>query len=185
MSGWFDVPLSAEGLQAAARAADAIARTVRPDVLFTSPLRRAVQTANAVQQRWAVSVRVEPGLREIYCGELEGATLRRVQRDYAREWASNLRQADPDFRWPGGETYRQFRERAMAALAGIARASEGRRALVVTHAGVISQLMGVIHGLSAAHWAQYRPRNCTLTRVEWAHHTPILLAFDVPLECER
>jgi hypothetical protein len=36
------------------------------------------------------------------------------------EWANNSKQADPNFRWPGGESYREFRERILRTTEDIA-----------------------------------------------------------------
>lgn len=93
-------------------------------------------------------------------------------------WAVNLRQEDERFRWPGGESYREFRSRCLRAVRAIARTHRGKRIALVTHAGVVSQLLGAMHGLSAARWERYRPANTALTVVEWGCGSGALVSFD-------
>ena len=181
MSGWTEDTLDPEGARQLAALAGAIAREVRPTVIFSSPLRRAIQTACAIARRWPVQLRIDDGLGELRCGDADGVQIRDVQRRYETEWVCNLAQSDPDFRWPGGESYREFRARVLHSLRSIADAAQGQRALLVTHAGVISQVLGCIYGRSPAEWEHFRPRNCSLTSVAWNDHAPRVVAFDVLL----
>ena len=98
-------------------------------------------------------------MREIYCGRLEGVPLVEVQRRYPFLWQANLRQADDDFHWPGGESYRDFRRRALRAVGAIAAAHPGELVMIVTHAGVIAQVLGALNGIRAARWEPFRPSN--------------------------
>jgi len=73
----------------------------------------------------------------------------RLRRDFPDLWTRNEAQADDRFAWPGGETYAQFRSRVLAGLASAAAPYSSGRVVVVTHAGVISQVLGVIKGRPA------------------------------------
>jgi broad specificity phosphatase PhoE len=55
----------------------------------------------------------------------------------------------------------------MRTIAAIASAHAGQRVLIVTHAGVINQVLGSIVGQSAACWHNFRPDNASLTCVRW------------------
>jgi broad specificity phosphatase PhoE len=48
----------------------------------------------------------------------------------------------------------------------------------VTHAGVISQIVGALHGTSAARWELWRPRNGSVTEVRWQDGRGALVFFD-------
>jgi broad specificity phosphatase PhoE len=130
-------------------------------------------------------VSVEARLCEIDCGAADGLSVRAVQERYPREWARNLEEVDPDFRWPGGESYRELRARSLCAVRDIAAAHRGQRVVVVTHAGVISQLLGWLAGHSAARWSPLRPRNGSVTELAWCdHHAPRAISIDL-LPAER
>lgn len=182
MSGWTDLPLSPEGQFQALALARHLATSGRPSVVYASPLQRAVHTGRAIAGACAAPLVLEAGLREINCGAADGLTLAEVKARYPRAWAANLAQDDADFRWPGGESYRELRARAWCALHAIAVRHPGARIAVVTHAGVITQVLGRIAGESAARWEAMRPRNASVTELLWAD-PPRLVRFDaVPPE---
>jgi broad specificity phosphatase PhoE len=117
-------------------------------------------------------------LREIDCGDVDGMPVGDVEARYPERWRANLRQEDDHFRWPGGESYQELRERCLAAVRAIAGAHRGQRVMVFTHAGVISQLLGAIHGLGAARWESFRPSNASLTYIDWQGDEGELVGFD-------
>lgn len=178
MSGWTDLTLSAAGAHQARNAAQELARGPRVSAVYSSPLRRARSTAEAVAAACGVAVKLGMGLSEIDCGQADGLRLRDVQRRFPEAWTRNLQQADPDFAWPGGETYREFRHRVLQAMRNIVSSHAGERIVVVTHAGVISQLLGSTAGLSPARWEPYRPRNGSVTELRWQHDRMRLVRFD-------
>lgn len=177
MSGWTDTPLSDQGRRQVACLARRMSSEAAP-VLYSSPLLRALETARPVAEAAGAELRLEPGLREIHCGEVDGWPVEKVQQLYPELWAANLRQGDECFRWPGGESYRELRERSLGVLRRIAAAHPGERVLVVTHAGVISQAVGCLSGISPARWGCHRPENCSLTEVDWEGESGRLVSFD-------
>lgn len=178
LSGWTDVPLSATGVEQARRLARRLAAEPPAAALWSSPLARARVTAEIIAGPLLPRLGVHPGLREIHCGEVDGLPAEEVRRDLPELWAANQRQDDEGFRWPGGESYRELRQRCLAALGAIAAGHPGERVLVVTHAGVISQILGAIQGTSAARWEDHRPGNASLTEIEWAEGRGRVLRFD-------
>jgi broad specificity phosphatase PhoE len=178
LNGWTDCPLSRSGIEQAERVALRLRNEGPFDCVYSSPLRRALDTAKPIAAVTRLALRVCDGLREIHCGALEGADVDEVQRRFPSIWGANLAQTDQDFRWPGGESYREFRDRCLGTLGEIAQTHAGRRIVVVTHAGVVSQLVGHISGVSAARWGAYRPHNATLTEVEWQAGSWRVLRFD-------
>lgn len=178
MSGWADLPLSRRGFREAGLAAERLAREPRPVAVYSSPSQRAAATARILVSPRASELTLVPELREICCGGAEGLPLSEVLRLYPEHWIQNLAQSDPEFRWPGGERCREFRERCVGAVQAIAAAHSGQRVLVVTHAGVISQILGLMHGISAARWDCFRPRNGSCTEVLLRGDRIVLVRFD-------
>ena len=179
MCGWLDLPLSATGKRQLQRF-----RTeppaFRPEVIYASSLSRARLTAEAIASNWSLPVRIDPRLREINCGAFEGMSVEEVKNRYPELWNQNALQDNNDFAWPDGETYKDFRQRVFGALSRIARRHAKARIPIVTHTGVISQVVGAIKGLSPAVWEQYRPEPFTATEVIWSGPSPLhLLSFNV------
>jgi alpha-ribazole phosphatase/probable phosphoglycerate mutase len=179
MTGWTDVPLSARGRAEAALLHE---RLVRADgrfaALYVSPLQRAVATAAPLMPLSATPMKVDAGLREIDCGVVDGLSVEAAKHLHAEAWARNERRDDERFRWPGGESYREFRARCLRTLRAIARRHAGGRVLVVTHAGLISQALGAFSGLSCARWDLLRPSNASISEIAWSPSGRRVLYFD-------
>jgi broad specificity phosphatase PhoE len=113
--GRADLQLTETGLAQARAAGRRIAAEWRPQAIFTSPLSRAVKTAEAIGEACALPVQVHPGLVDIDYGDWQGLTI-----DEARaRWPSEISAwfgAPHLARIPGGETLDALHVRAMAAV---------------------------------------------------------------------
>jgi alpha-ribazole phosphatase/probable phosphoglycerate mutase len=178
LSGLTDVPLSPRGREEVRCLQRSLRGTVPFDAIYSSPLRRAWHTAIALEAVGLGPLWPCAALREIDCGTLDGMPLPVLQRRFPQLWAANLRQDDETFRWPGGESYREFRCRSLRAVRRFALHHRGSRIAVVTHAGVISQIIGSMMGLSSAKWEPLRPANAALSEIEWGHGTARVTRFD-------
>ena len=49
---------------------------------------------------------------------------------------------------------------------------------MVTHAGVISQVVGALHGINAARWEAFRVGNASITRMQWQGGAGVVSCFD-------
>lgn len=181
LCGWSDLPLTDRGWSQVDHLGSRFRKAPVFTAIYSSPLRRAWNTARAVG-----SSEIEgcPGLREISCGLLDGMPLAEVQRRFPDIWNANLRQEDLNFRWPGGESYLDFRRRCLNTVRELASKHQGGTIALVTHAGVISQIVGFLHGASPAEWGRFRPGNTGVTEITW--ESGDLVNFDdrshLPLE---
>lgn len=179
MCGWLDWPLSSIG-ESQLLSLDNEPSKFKPETVYASSSSRARLTAEALAANWRVPVRIDPDLREINSGAMEGMPIDEVKHRFPDLWLRNAAQDDSDFAWPEGETYRKFRERVFEALSRIASRHSDARIPVVTHTGVIAQVVGAMKGLSPAVWEQHRPAPLTATEVIWSGAAPVqLLSFNV------
>ena len=179
MCGWLDLPLSCTG-ELQLRRFRPEPSPIKPQVVYASSSSRARVTAEALAVSFGVPVSIDPQLREINCGAFEGISIQELKDRYPELWTRNALQDNSDFAWPNGETYRNFRYRVFNALSRIARRHANTRIPVVTHTGVISQVVGATKGLSPAVWEPYRPEPFTATEVIWSGGAPLhLLSFNV------
>ena len=116
--GHADVPLNERGREQARALAERLAGE-SIDAIYSSDLSRARDTADIVGARLDVPVAVDPDLREIDVGAVEGLT--------AEESAA--------FEGWQGEPKEDHSERVLAAISRIAERHPGERILVVTHGG--------------------------------------------------
>ena len=113
--GQIDVPLNATGLEQAERLARRLAGE-RADVLLSSDLGRARQTAQPLARAWGLPVMDEPGVREQAFGMLEGLDFPTIQREHPQLLAQWMRHR-ADFALPdGGESQGAFYRRVDAAV---------------------------------------------------------------------
>ena len=184
MAGWTDVPLSPCGRRQIERLRQHLACTPRFDAIYSSPLSRARETAQSLADAELEPLHFCPELKEINCGEADGLPILEVKRRFPESWRENLRQVREDFRWPGGESYREFRERCLAAVQSIAANHRPGCVVLVTHAGVINQIIGSILGLSPARWEPFRPGNASLSELLWQGSSGAIVSFDCRLHGE-
>ena len=131
--GHLPVPLDATGRQQASELAERAA-AYRFSVLWCSPLLRARETADIVARRIGLEPREDARLMETDAGDWTDRTFADVRAE-AQERFDAFASADPDFAFPGGESFAEQDDRVAAALAEI-EAGE-LPALVVCHGMVI------------------------------------------------
>lgn len=167
LCGSFDLPLSDVGTAQIARLAARAPRRPSPDVLYSSPLRRARLVAEALERAWLTTAQIADWAREIHCGDLEGTPVESIRALMPEVWARHLAEDDDRFAWVRGETAAAFRSRIVGGLNALAGRHPGGRVAVVTHAGVVSQALGVLAGRRAAVWSLDRPNHFTATEMDW------------------
>jgi glucosyl-3-phosphoglycerate phosphatase len=150
--GQTDVPLDEVGVQQAGRAARLLA-ALSPDVIVSSDLRRAYDTATMLADILGRPVLVDAGLRETYAGEWEGLVAQDIlakDGDAYRAW-----QRGEDVR--AGTTGERRSEVAERAMAAIHRALDhlpdtSGTVVAVTHGGSARAVVGQLLGLPQEHW---------------------------------
>ena len=136
--GHLNSGLNEEGLAQAVALGERLA-TERFDLLLSSDLGRALQTASAIALRTGHEVLVEPRLRERRMGIFQGLTPAEVLARYPGEYA-RFRTGDPDYVIPEGESMRQLFERSVACFTELAARHAGLTLATVTHGGVLAML---------------------------------------------
>lgn len=135
MQGHQDLPLNPEGLRQAEQAAQAfIGKPVA--ALYSSDLQRACQTAMPIAAALNLPVTRVAALRERNFGRCEGMIRSEIASCYADD-ARALRERDPDYVLPKGESLRQFQRRILDCISGLAGNHAGETLVVVTHGGVL------------------------------------------------
>ena len=147
--GHSDPPINSRGR---AQIAELMARLVPEtfDAIYSSDLRRAVNTAEALNKKFVVPVTTMPCLREIHFGEWEGLTWAEIERRdaaYARRW----NEAFPDLPAPGGEAHSAFERRVLKVTDDLLRLPEDKRVALVTHGGVMRVVLQARFGFSQRH----------------------------------
>jgi broad specificity phosphatase PhoE len=106
---------------------------LEPAAVYTSPLGRAAETAQAVAAPHGLTPVTMNDLREIDFGEVEGVQFE----DYPPTLQAALLNTPGTVRFPGGESYEQLRARVVAAVEEIVLRRAGATVVAVSHAGAI------------------------------------------------
>ncbi len=148
--GWQDSELSGNGR----RQVEQLARRIeayKPDAIYSSPLGRALSTAQEIARVTGLEVRTLDELREMNYGNWEGQSfleVRRADREIYERWMES-----GDEPCPGGESHNDVRRRMEQALARI----DAARPVVVTHGTAIrigaTALLG-LDVMASRHFAQ-------------------------------
>jgi broad specificity phosphatase PhoE len=154
--GYSPVPLSARGRQQAALVAERLV-SLRPQILYSSDLRRARETADIISQRLALPVRICEGLREwnvgTWIGQSTAAYLAHLQ----------ALGAHPVTYVPaGGESQLHTQARIIAQMQELARHHVGETIVCVSHGTAIDLLARHILVLDVMQPAAFRIANTSV-----------------------
>jgi len=164
VQGQLDVPLNAIGQAQALAAAKVLARE-KFDVIYSSDLSRARQTAAPTAERLSMQVAIDPALRERHYGIFERLTYAEIKEKFPEDYA-RFHARDPDYDFRTGESLKDFSARSIAVVSKIAKECEGQSILVFTHGGVLDYLYRFITGLSLSAERDFGIPNAGLNRVE-------------------
>ena len=153
--GTTDIPMGERGL---AQAADMAKKLPPVTAVFSSPLTRAVQTAQAI----GMPVAILDGLREMHAGEWDGLTFDEIRRRYPQLYAA--RSHDLTIPPPGAEDQSAALTRFKGAMEKAALQSPGDFA-VVAHGGIIAQFLQQITG------TRYKPGYTEVLTLFWNNGT--------------
>ena len=163
--GRADIPLNGTGLLQAQAAGKRIADEWKPVAIYTSPLSRAIRTAEAVAWHFGLRIQIHQGLVDIDYGQWQGLTpdeARQRWPDIVNSWynAPHIAQI------PGGETLDNLRSRALGVVNEMAALHEGQTIVLVSHT-VINRiiLLGVL-GLGNDRFWRLRQDTCAINVFE-------------------
>jgi ribonuclease H / adenosylcobalamin/alpha-ribazole phosphatase len=149
--GRSDPELTPSGVAAAAMLAAELAVEVPTGaVVVTSPLRRALATADAIAAAIGAGVVLDPDLIEVDFGSVDGLTWDELAAAHPAVANSILAGDDPD--WPDGERAVEVARRARAASTRIADLTRSGAVVVVSHGGLLRALAIALGG-DGAHLA--------------------------------
>lgn len=132
-AGSYDAPLEENGLHQARITAKFIAENYKVEKIYSSDLRRAFSTAQALADELGQNVEKAPKMREIGAGDWEGMKFSDIIEKYPNEykaWTEHIDMA----RCPNGESIRELGQRVFAELKRIAEENDGKTVAIATHA---------------------------------------------------
>jgi probable phosphoglycerate mutase len=143
---------------------------VRADVLISSTIPRAMQTAEIIAPGLGIETYGKDcDLCEVHTGEADGLQWE----EWGVRWGAFDMQAEPDRVFaPEGDSWNSFHERVQRVLERFAAEYEGQTVVAVCHGGVIiGSVRMLLTAGAGATGAHLKPSNTGLTEWEWDPET--------------
>ncbi len=176
--GSLDVPLSEEGIEQIKKAAFYLSQIIKDErpVVYSSPLKRALKSAEIISGIFNVKPAVIPELMERNFGVWEGMSFDEIKEKYPEEfslWASNPLRYSP----PQGESTIEVRDRVMKALKWILQPSDSSLQpdiIVVAHGGVNRIILCELLGISLENIFRIEQEHGAINIIEFHDDYPVV-----------
>ena len=165
IQGHLDIPLNTTGLWQA----DQVARALADEpitAIYTSDLKRAHATAQAVARSTGAPLTTHTGLRERSFGHFQGRTFAEIEAELPED-AHRWRKRDPHYAPEGGESLVTLRERIERTVAQLAQQHLGEQVVMVAHGGVLDVLYRLATRQDIQAPRTWQLSNAAINRLLW------------------
>lgn len=184
--GRIDIELDETGLRQADLLAEYLSHR-KLEAVYSSPLQRALQTAEAIARHYGLTVEIVPGLNDVDFGEWQGLAHGDVRTRYSevyRDWTTNPRCT----KFPSGESLEEVRQRALAVVDKVTK--QPGTVVLASHRVVHKLLICALLGLDDSHFWNIRIDTCGMTTFDFTDGQFVLTehnntSFLEPLKHER
>ncbi len=169
--GRIDIELNETGMKQAELLAKYLS-AVKIDAIYSSPLKRALKTAEVIASYHKLDVEIAPGLVDFNYGEWQGLPHQEVKDKYKElygEWIKNPHQV----RIPAGESLNDVRERAMGVVNNVTNTYKGT-VVLVSHRVVNKVLICALLRLDNSHFWDIKQDTCGITTFTYENERFIL-----------
>ena len=144
--GHTDLDLTELGYKQAEATAEFLSNE-KIDVIYSSPLIRAYNTAVPHGKLRGIEVVPRKDLREIFCGEWEGMVCSDIEKKYGKLYTYDWPNRFGTFVFPGGESSIDCGNRFYKEVLKISQENNGKTVLIVAHGAVIRMFWAIIAGI--------------------------------------
>lgn len=174
--GRADLSLNEVGVKQAQAMAERIARW-HVSAVYSSPLQRALTTAQPIAQRFNLEVEVLPGVIDIDYGEWQGLLTEEAKAKDGALYTQWL-ESPQEVTFPGGEDLAEVRKRAAAAIGDVIQKHQGKTVAVVSHKVVCQALILSLLELDNSHFWQIAQDVAALNLFEYRDGSPSALLIN-------
>jgi len=139
-TGWADDPLNEEGIKEAYKTKEEVPNDFTH--IYSSDLVRCRQTAEIINKKLNILTTYDIRLRERNFGSLQGKTIEEIGSEL---WEKDHNQ-EYNYQSYGGESVKDVKERLFDFIFDIKKKQNGKKVLIVTHAGIIRLLHHLLKG---------------------------------------
>ncbi len=169
--GQVDIELNETGIRQAELLAEYLSK-IKIDAIYSSPLKRALKTAEIVAGYHRLKVAVAPGLIDFNYGKWQGLSHQEVKDKYKElygEWINHPHRV----KIPAGESLDEVRKRALEVVTNIIDRREGT-VILVSHRVVNKVLICALLGLDNSHFWNIKQDTCGISTFSYENEQYIL-----------
>ena len=144
--------------------------------IYSSPLERAVETAEPLAQSLGLGIQLRPDLTDLDVGQWEGRSWKALGR--TRLWKV-IQQTPSQFQFPGGETFVHAQERVVGALNAIASTNGNELVAIIFHADPIKLAVAHYLGLQLDNFQRLIAQTGSVTILKMDDSAVKLLALNL------
>lgn len=158
LGGWSGNHLTNDGIKEVEVLSVEVAESY--DVFISSDLVRAKETSFILNKRLNMEITYNEAFREMNNGDLANLSKEEAQKKYPGLYFSSLKM---DEHYPNGESPNEFFSRVQKAFLDMLENNRNKRILLVTHGGVITVILCLIHGYVYSNQLKITPKTASLT----------------------
>ena len=147
------------------------------DAVYSSDLRRAVETAQAISRPRGLPIHTDRAFREVDFGNWEGHRWSELALTDP-EQVGNFHQHLDRFHPPVGETAQQLLARFLPALEGVIRENRDKTVVLVSHGLALRLVLGALQGIAPADIASLHGPNTAVSKAVWEGGVPRVIYQD-------
>lgn len=154
-----DIPLNQTGEEQAKETKNKL-ENVDYDIVICSPMKRAIQTAEIINQEKNKEIIIDERIRERKLGKLEGNNV--TEETEKKIWNYEL-----NYKIPEGENLHDFEKRILNFLTEIKQKYKNKKILIVAHGGVAKILKKQIYGMpESKNLSEIEMKNCEIIETQ-------------------
>jgi broad specificity phosphatase PhoE len=135
--------------------------------VFSSPLRRAFETASIIAESLNLEVVIQESFREIDVGALEQRPATQADWDFHQKVMDDWFSGHKEARFPEGEDYTDLWARMERGLVKVTKGRSGQNIIIVGHGGILSAtMMDLCPGIDIDWLRKTRWDNCAITEID-------------------
>ncbi|MHB8133225.1 MAG: histidine phosphatase family protein [Anaerolineaceae bacterium] len=163
--GQVDVPLNETGINQARNAAKMLAGQSF-NLLYSSDLMRAVQTAEELSKVVDLPIHKDPRLREINQGQWQGLLIDEVLNPKMESISTKVETIE-SFHPPDGESIIEVADRVWRCLDDLAKIHTHHNIILVSHGMAIATALCKFRGIPLWQTKENIPENCEIVQIKW------------------
>jgi phosphoserine phosphatase len=157
IQGWSDIPLNSNGVKQADRSAKKLSKHAI-DAVYSSPLKRALCTAEKIAEKHGLEVITIPEFMEVNQGLWEGLLVKEAKKQFPslyKKWEENPYTTCP----PGGESVKMLAERVLPAYERLKKKHKNETICLVTHKVVMALVKCIAKNIDIKELRSHLPEN--------------------------